>query len=59
MPVRHLGIAIRANSAGLVATLAVGVALMAIAVAPREERYLTERSGADSLDHKASVRRWF
>ena len=58
MSVLHLGIAIWANSAWLVATLAVAVALMAIVVIPREERYLEERFGADYLDYKASVRRW-
>ena len=58
MSVLHLGVAIWANSAWLVATLAVAVALMAIVVVAREERYLEERFGADYLDYKASVRRW-
>jgi protein-S-isoprenylcysteine O-methyltransferase Ste14 len=58
MSMLHLGIAIWVNSAWLVATLAGAVALMAVVVVPREERYLEERFGADYLDYKASVRRW-
>jgi protein-S-isoprenylcysteine O-methyltransferase Ste14 len=58
MSMLHLGIAIWANSVWLVATLAVAIALMAIVVIPREERYLEDRFGADYLNYKASVRRW-
>ena len=58
MSALHLGIASWANNAWLVTTLAMAVALMAIVVIPREERYLAERFGADYLDYKASVRRW-
>jgi len=54
MSMLHLGIAIGVNSAWLVATRAGAVALMAVVVAPREERYLF---GADYLDDKAWVRR--
>jgi protein-S-isoprenylcysteine O-methyltransferase Ste14 len=56
--VLHLGLAIWVNSLWLVATLIPTVALIAIVVVPREERYLTERFGAAYLQYKASVRRW-
>jgi len=56
--VLHLGIAIWVNSAWLVATLMVTVAVMAIVVIPREERYLEGRFGTEYLDYKASARRW-
>ena len=54
----HLGLAIWANSLWLVATLIPTVAIIAIVVVPREERYLTGRFGAAYLEYKASVRRW-
>jgi protein-S-isoprenylcysteine O-methyltransferase Ste14 len=54
----HLGIAIWVNSLWLIATLIAAVALMALVVIPREERYLEGRFGVDYLDYKASVRRW-
>jgi protein-S-isoprenylcysteine O-methyltransferase Ste14 len=54
----HLGIAIWVNSLWLIATLIAAVALMALVVIPREERYLEGRFGAEYLDYKASVRRW-
>jgi protein-S-isoprenylcysteine O-methyltransferase Ste14 len=54
----HLGIAIWVNSLWLIATLIATVALMALVVIPREERYLERRFGAEYLDYKASVRRW-
>jgi len=54
----HLGMAIWVNSVWLVATLMVTVAVMAIVVIPREERYLEGRFGTEYLDYKASVRRW-
>lgn len=54
----HLGIAIWVNSLWLIATLIAAVALMALVVIPREERYLERRFGAEYLDYKASVRRW-
>lgn len=55
----QLGIAIWVNSLWLIVTLIAAVALMASVVIPREERYLEERFGAEYLDYKASVRRWF
>jgi protein-S-isoprenylcysteine O-methyltransferase Ste14 len=54
----HLGIAICVNSLWLIGTLIAAVALMALVVIPREERYLAARFGAEYLDYKASVRRW-
>jgi protein-S-isoprenylcysteine O-methyltransferase Ste14 len=54
----HLGLAILVNSLWLVATLIPTVAIIAVVVVPREERYLTERFGAAYLQYKASVRRW-
>jgi protein-S-isoprenylcysteine O-methyltransferase Ste14 len=54
----HLGLAICVNSFWLVATLIATVAVIAVVVVPREERYLTGRFGAEYLDYKASVRRW-
>jgi protein-S-isoprenylcysteine O-methyltransferase Ste14 len=54
----HLGLAIWVNSLWLVATLIPTVAIIAVVVVPREERYLTGRFGAEYLEYKASVRRW-
>ena len=54
----HLGLAIWVNSLWLVATLLATVAIIALVVVPREERYLTERFGREYLEYKASVRRW-
>ena len=54
----QLGLAILVNSLWLVATLIPTVAIIAVVVVPREERYLTSRFGAEYLKYKASVRRW-
>jgi protein-S-isoprenylcysteine O-methyltransferase Ste14 len=54
----HLGLAIWINSLWLVATLIATVAIIAVVVVPREERYLTGRFGTAYLEYKASVRRW-
>jgi protein-S-isoprenylcysteine O-methyltransferase Ste14 len=54
----HLGIAILVNSLWLIATLIAAVAMMALVVIPREERYLEGKFGAEYLDYKAAVRRW-
>jgi protein-S-isoprenylcysteine O-methyltransferase Ste14 len=53
-----LGLAIWVNSLWLVATLIATVAIIAVVVVPREERYLTGRFGTPYLEYKASVRRW-
>lgn len=54
----HLGIAIWANGAWLLATLAVTLLVMSYGVIAREERYLARRFGEEYLAYKASVRRW-
>ena len=54
----HLGLAILVNSLWLVATLIPSVAIIAVVVVPREERYLTVRFGTEYLKYKAAVRRW-
>lgn len=54
----HLGLTIWVDSLWLVVTLIATVAIIAVVVVPREERYLTERFGAEYLEYKASVRRW-
>jgi len=54
----HLGLAILVNCLWLVATLIATVAIIAIVVVPREERYLTGRFGSEYVEYKASVRRW-
>jgi protein-S-isoprenylcysteine O-methyltransferase Ste14 len=53
----HFGLAIWINSLWLVATLVATVAIIALVVVPREERYLTGRFGSEYLEYKASVRR--
>lgn len=54
----QLGLAILVDSLWLVATLIPTVAIIAVAVVPREERYLAGRFGAEYLEYRASVRRW-
>ena len=54
----QLGLAIWVNSLWLVATLVATVAIIALGVVPREERYLTGRFGSEYLEYKTSVRRW-
>ena len=54
-----LGIACWLNSIWLLGTLAAAVGLMSLVVIPREERYLEQRFGAEYLEYKAKVRRWF
>ena len=54
----HLGLAIWLNGLWLLATLIATVAIIAVVVVPREERYLTGRFGTAYLKYKASVRRW-
>ena len=56
--VLQVGIAIWVNSLWLIATLIAAVALMALVVIPREERYLEGRFGAEYLEYRAAVRRW-
>jgi protein-S-isoprenylcysteine O-methyltransferase Ste14 len=54
----QLGLALLANSAWLLVTLVPAVALMAIVVVPREERYLAARFPVEYPAYKGAVRRW-
>lgn len=54
----QLGMAVWVNSLWLMATLIAAIALMAMVVIPREERYLEMKFGFEYLDYKARVRRW-
>jgi protein-S-isoprenylcysteine O-methyltransferase Ste14 len=56
--VLQLGVAAWMNSAWLIATLLVAIALMTAIVIPREEDYLERKFGAEYLQYKARVRRW-
>jgi protein-S-isoprenylcysteine O-methyltransferase Ste14 len=55
----QLGIALWVNSLWLVVTLLPAVAVMALVVIPREERYLEARLPSEYPSYRASVRRWF
>jgi len=54
----QLGLAIWANSLGLLITLIPAIALMALVVIPREERYLEVRFPTEYSSYRAAVRRW-
>jgi protein-S-isoprenylcysteine O-methyltransferase Ste14 len=54
----QLGVAAWMNSAWLVGTLLVAIALMTAIVIPREEDYLERKFGTEYLQYKARVRRW-
>jgi protein-S-isoprenylcysteine O-methyltransferase Ste14 len=54
----QLGIAAWVNSAGVVLTLLPALALMALVVIPREERYLEARFPSEYLAYQRAVRRW-
>jgi protein-S-isoprenylcysteine O-methyltransferase Ste14 len=54
----QLGIATSADSVWLLATLAGAVAVMALVVIPREERYMARQFGDRYHDYKQRVRRW-
>lgn len=54
----QLGIALWVNSVWLVLTLLAAVAVIALVVIPREERYLEVRFPSEYSAYKASVRRW-
>jgi protein-S-isoprenylcysteine O-methyltransferase Ste14 len=54
----HLGLAAWVNSLGLLLTLLPALALMALVVVPREERYLEGRFPSEYLPYKREVRRW-
>jgi len=54
----HLGVAAWLNSLGVLLTLFPALALMALVVIPREERYLEARFPSDYLQYKREVARW-
>ena len=54
----QLGLALWVNSLALLISLVPAVALMALVVIPREERYLEARFPSEYSAYKASVRRW-
>jgi protein-S-isoprenylcysteine O-methyltransferase Ste14 len=54
----QLGLSVWANSLGLLITLIPAVALMALVVIPREERYLEARFPSEYSSYRATVRRW-
>jgi protein-S-isoprenylcysteine O-methyltransferase Ste14 len=54
----QLGIALWVNSLWLVVTLLPAVAVMALVVIPKEERYLEARFPSEYPPYKTSVRRW-
>jgi protein-S-isoprenylcysteine O-methyltransferase Ste14 len=54
----QIGLAGWVNSLGLLLTLLPALALIALVVIPREERYLEGRFPADYLTYKHAVRRW-
>ena len=54
----QIGLAAGVNSLGLLLTLLPALALMALVVIPREERYLEARFPAEYPPYKRAVRRW-
>jgi protein-S-isoprenylcysteine O-methyltransferase Ste14 len=54
----QLGLAFWVNSLTLLILLIPAIAIMALVVVPREERYLEARFPSDYPPYKASVRRW-
>ena len=54
----QLGMATWVDSVWLLVTLAGAVAIMALVVIPREERYMARKFGDRYLDYKRRVRRW-
>jgi protein-S-isoprenylcysteine O-methyltransferase Ste14 len=54
----QLGLSVWVNSLGLLITLIPAVALMALVVIPREERYLESRFPSEYSSYRSAVRRW-
>jgi len=54
----QIGLAAWVNSLGVLLMLLPALALMALVVVPREERYLEGRFSSDYLRYKREVRRW-
>ena len=52
------GLAAWVNSLGVLLTLLPALALMALVVIPREERYLAARFPAEYSSYRSAVRRW-
>jgi protein-S-isoprenylcysteine O-methyltransferase Ste14 len=55
----QLGLSVWINSLGLLIMLVPAIALMALVVIPREERYLEARFPSEYSSYRAAVRRWF
>jgi protein-S-isoprenylcysteine O-methyltransferase Ste14 len=54
----QLGLSVWVNSLGLLLTLIPAVALMALVVIPREERYLEARFPSEYSSYRTAVGRW-
>ena len=54
----NLGVAMWLDSLWALGMLLAAIAVMAVIVIPREERYLERKFGAQYLDYKRTVRRW-
>lgn len=54
----QLGLAVWVNGLGLLITLVPAVALMALVVIPREERFLQARFPSEYSSYRAAVHRW-
>ena len=54
----QVGLAAWVNSLGMLVALLPALALMALVVVPREERYLEARFPSEYLPYKREVRRW-
>jgi protein-S-isoprenylcysteine O-methyltransferase Ste14 len=54
-----LGLSVWLNNFWLLVTVVPAVALIAVVVIPREERFLERNFGDQYLSYKAAVRRWF
>jgi protein-S-isoprenylcysteine O-methyltransferase Ste14 len=54
----QLGLSVWINSLGLLIMLIPAVAIMALVVIPREERYLAARFPSEYSSYRATVRRW-
>src|SRR5262249_13202365 len=54
----QVGLAAWVNSVALLLMVVPALALMALVVIPREERYLEARFASDYLPYKRAVRRW-
>ena len=53
-----IGVALRMDSAAVLAMVVPLFLVLDVGIVAREERYLERKFGQDYLDYKASVRRW-